>query len=51
MVSDDACNHRGTALWTSHWEAWCGECGVTLRYPSLINARAHAQGDVWNETA
>lgn len=48
----DGCTHQGQALWSSHWEAWCSECGVTIRYPELISAvRAHAQGDIWNETA
>jgi hypothetical protein len=47
MVSDEACIHAGTALWQNHWEAWCGECGVTMRFPDLISLRLHAEGEVY----
>jgi hypothetical protein len=46
-VSIHPCTHDGTALWVSHWEWWCGNCGVTFPEYELLNfIDAHHPGDV-----
>lgn len=42
------CSHQGWGLWVNHWEMWCGLCGVTERFPQLINfLKAHKRGEPW----